>query len=363
MEYVKGEDLEALIRNRSLARAQFLDILAQVCDGLDHAHRNGIIHRDIKPANVRVIRDGENLLAKVMDFGVARMEDSSMTATGTVMGTLSYMAPEYIRTGRAQAQSDLFAVGVMLYEGLAGRRPFGGDTAGTLLYQILNEDPAPLDAALLAGLPESLRDVLGTALAKEPSERFQTARLLAMALRACLGQAPGTPEAAGGLQEDGTQALRPALVMIEPTRALRPEMARASEAQERPLRPGGLGKGRRWLLALPVFLLLVGGVAAYVMTRPRLLTVVSEPVGAKVSVDGVALGETPLKDLKLPKGAKVLELEKDGFLPVRRALEPADRDLVLQLAHVRTAASPGKEKTPEKRGKLRKWFDRTLKRW
>ena len=93
MEFVKGDDLEDLIKQQALSPSQFLEVLAQVCDGLSHAHRNGIIHRDIKPSNVRVMRDGKNLLAKVMDFGIARMEDSNMTATGIVMGTVSYMAP------------------------------------------------------------------------------------------------------------------------------------------------------------------------------------------------------------------------------------------------------------------------------
>ncbi|HNX93919.1 MAG TPA: serine/threonine-protein kinase, partial [Holophaga sp.] len=127
MEYVKGDDLEDLILNRELSQSQFLEVLAQICDGLSFAHRSGIIHRDIKPSNVRVIRDGKRLLAKVMDFGIARVEDSGMTATGIVMGTVSYMAPEYIQSGKAVAQCDLWAVGVMLYEYLAGRKPFFAD--------------------------------------------------------------------------------------------------------------------------------------------------------------------------------------------------------------------------------------------
>jgi len=185
MEFVKGDDLEDLIKQRSLSHSQFLEMLAQVCDGLSHAHRHGIIHRDIKPANVRVVRDGKNLQAKVMDFGIARVEDSNLTATGIVMGTVSYMAPEYIREGHASSRSDLFAVGVMLYECLTGRKPFAGDNTTTILFKIVSDAPAPIDLDALQGISPSIRHVLDKALAKEPGDRFQTADELAKALRAC----------------------------------------------------------------------------------------------------------------------------------------------------------------------------------
>ena len=185
MEYVKGDDLEDLIKGSVLSPSQVLEVLAQVCDGLSHAHRNGIIHRDIKPSNIRVIRDGKQLLAKVMDFGIARMEDSNLTATGIVMGTVSYMAPEYIRLGHATPQSDLFAVGVMLYECLTGRKPFAGDNTTTILFKIVSDAPAPLDLSLIHGISPSVRLILDQALAKDPAARFQTAADLAKALRAC----------------------------------------------------------------------------------------------------------------------------------------------------------------------------------
>ncbi|WP_316410445.1 serine/threonine-protein kinase [Mesoterricola sediminis] len=219
MEYVKGDDLEALVRTRALAHAQFLEVLAQVCDGLEHAHRNGIIHRDIKPANVRVLRDGQRILAKVMDFGIARVEDSSLTATGIVMGTVSYMAPEYIRGGHATAQSDLFAVGVMLYECLTGRKPFAGDNTTTILFKIVSEPPPPIDLGELRGISPRIRAVLDRVLAKDPAARFQTADELAKALRACKDPSwTGTLDEATALisrhqaalaQDDGTVRMAP----------------------------------------------------------------------------------------------------------------------------------------------------------
>ncbi|MBP1627927.1 MAG: hypothetical protein H6Q00_2402 [Holophagaceae bacterium] len=185
MEYVKGEDLEDLIRNRSLSQSQFLEVLAQVCDGLGYAHRNGIIHRDIKPANVRVMQDGKRLQAKVMDFGIARMEDSNMTSTGIVMGTVSYMAPEYIQSGKASNLTDLFAVGVMLYECITGIKPFPGDNTTTVLFKIVSENPKPVDLEAIQGISPSVRDILDRALSKEPGRRYQSAEELAKALRAC----------------------------------------------------------------------------------------------------------------------------------------------------------------------------------
>ena len=184
MEFVKGHDLDELLLDQSLTRSEALEVLAQVCDGLGFAHRQQIVHRDIKPTNVRVQRDGKRLHAKVMDFGVAKISNSDMTATGMVMGTVSYMAPEYIRTGKPDPRSDLFAVGVMLYESLSGRKPFAGDTTPTVLYKIVNEAPDPIETEKLKGISPAIRSVLDRALCKNPDERYQTAEDLAKALRA-----------------------------------------------------------------------------------------------------------------------------------------------------------------------------------
>ncbi len=195
MEMVPGHDLQELLQDQSLSRSEALEVLGQVCDGLDFAHRQGIVHRDIKPSNIRVQRDGKKLRAKVMDFGVARVANSDMTGTGIVMGTVSYMAPEYIRSGRPDPRSDLFAVGVILYEALSGRKPFSGDTTPTILYKIVNEPPEPIDLSSLEGISPLVRGVLDKGLAKNPDERYQTAEAFAKALRAAkdptwLGQIP-----------------------------------------------------------------------------------------------------------------------------------------------------------------------------
>ncbi len=184
MEYVQGRDLGELLLTNAISRLDSLEVLAQVCDGLNYAHCKGVIHRDIKPSNVHVTRDGKRLHAKVMDFGVARLNDSEMTVTGMVLGTVSYMAPEYIRTGQLDSRSDLFAVGVMLYEALSGRKPFTGDTTPTILYKIIHEPADPIDLQTFSGISPATRSILDRALAKEPDERFQTGEAFAKALRA-----------------------------------------------------------------------------------------------------------------------------------------------------------------------------------
>ncbi|HJV49186.1 MAG TPA: protein kinase [Geothrix sp.] len=193
MEYVPGADLEAMLRDRVLAPVEALDVLAQVCDGLAYAHQKGVLHRDIKPSNIRVRRDGERLHAKVMDFGIARVAGSDMTGTGTLLGTFGYMAPEYVQTGRPDPRSDLFAVGVILYEALGGCRPFDGDTTATVLYKLVNEDPAPLPPSDFRGISPQAGLLLAKALAKDPAQRFQTAEAMAKALRDAMDPAWSGP--------------------------------------------------------------------------------------------------------------------------------------------------------------------------
>jgi len=184
MELVKGEDLGTLIRAGTLTPRDTLEVLAQVCDGLAMAHRHQILHRDIKPSNIRVVWDGKSLQAKVLDFGVAKVINSDTTDEGTVFGTVNYMAPEYLQSGRPDSRSDLFAVGVILYESLAGIPPFDGPSPGSVIYRLLHETPPPLPPTAFQGISRDVHGVLLHALAKDPSNRFQTAEDLATVLRA-----------------------------------------------------------------------------------------------------------------------------------------------------------------------------------
>ncbi|MFN7958955.1 MAG: protein kinase [Holophagaceae bacterium] len=184
MELVKGEDLGTLIRAGTLSPRDTLEVLAQVCDGLAMAHRHQILHRDIKPSNIRVVWDGKILQAKVLDFGVAKIINTDTTDEGTVFGTVNYMAPEYLQSGKPDSRSDLFAVGVILYEALAGIPPFDGPSPGSVIYRLLHENPTPLPPTAFQGISRDVQGILHHALAKDPANRFQTAEDLAAVLRA-----------------------------------------------------------------------------------------------------------------------------------------------------------------------------------
>ena len=184
MEYVPGEDLAVLMTRDELNPSDLLEILAQVCEGLAQAHKHGIIHRDIKPTNVMVLREDGELRAKVMDFGVAKLTGGDMTQTGQVVGTLAYMAPEYLRTGIAEPASDLFSVGVMLHEGLSGEKPFSGGTTGAIVYTIIHDEPRALADTAFEGVSPSVQALCSRLLAKDPAARFASAAEAAKALRA-----------------------------------------------------------------------------------------------------------------------------------------------------------------------------------
>ena len=168
---------------------QKVRIVADVCRGLDFAHKQGVVHRDVKPANVRVGRDGE---VKILDFGIARLADSELTQAGTVLGTPSYISPEILRGGPVDHRADMWATGVILYEIVSGRRPFEAATITGLVYKIVHEPPPPLDHRAL-GLPEALVAAATRALHKDPSARFPDMAEMGRALLLAIGDAPAEP--------------------------------------------------------------------------------------------------------------------------------------------------------------------------
>jgi serine/threonine protein kinase len=183
MEMLPGADLESLLRSgEALPLAEKLDIVAQVCRGLAYAHERGVVHRDIKPSNVRLLDDGT---AKIMDFGIAKLgPDHHITKTGMMVGTVHYMSPEQVRGRPLDGRTDVFSAGVILYELLAGERPFKGDDVTAILYKIVNEEPPPLALEALGELGPRLRNVLDKALAKDPAARYPSAAAFAEELAA-----------------------------------------------------------------------------------------------------------------------------------------------------------------------------------
>lgn len=188
MEYLKGRDLVAHIKpDALLPLPQVMDIVARVADALDYAHRQNVVHRDIKPGNI--MYDPQTDAVKVADFGIARITDSSKTRTGMVMGTPSYMSPEQLAGHKVGGASDLFSLGVMLYQLACGRLPFDGDSMVQLMYRIANEAPADI-LGVRADLPPCLVLILGKVLAKKPEDRYASGAELAQALRQCATQLP-----------------------------------------------------------------------------------------------------------------------------------------------------------------------------
>jgi predicted Ser/Thr protein kinase len=192
MEFVEGENLHAVLRRRSrLPAASAAAIIGQVLHALDYAHGLEVVHRDIKPANI-ILQPGERV--KITDFGVARLGPTTLTQTGAVVGTPSYMSPEQLSGGTVDGRADLFATGAVLYELLTGAKAFPGRDAAEVMAMILHRAPTP-PAALGIALGDALGAVLDRALAKDPGQRFQSAREFAHALSAAAGAAMPTTEA------------------------------------------------------------------------------------------------------------------------------------------------------------------------
>lgn len=183
MELLDGTDLEKYAKKENrLPMEEIIRVAGCVAQALDYAHLNGIVHRDIKPANIMMLNNRE---VKVADFGIARVMATSKTQTGVIMGTPSYMSPEQIAGKKVDGRSDLFSLGVVLYELIAGERPFTGDSIATLMYNITTSAP-PSIKELSPDIPEKLAPILEKLLSKDVEVRYQNGRELADDLAKCL---------------------------------------------------------------------------------------------------------------------------------------------------------------------------------
>ncbi|MFK8015582.1 MAG: CHASE2 domain-containing serine/threonine-protein kinase [Gammaproteobacteria bacterium] len=183
MEYLRGSHMSGYTKaDNLLPEQQVVDLMARVADALSYAHAADVVHRDIKPANIMF--DPESGDLKITDFGIARITSSSKTKTGIVLGTPSYMSPEQLAGKNVTGRSDLFSLGVTLYQLLAGQLPFRADSMATLMYKIANEEHIPLRAAR-PELPVCLETVVDKALCKDMAERYQSGAEMALDLRDC----------------------------------------------------------------------------------------------------------------------------------------------------------------------------------
>ena len=210
MEFLKGKDLVDFCRQGALLpMPRVVSIVARVAEALAYAHRQNVVHRDIKPANIMYEIDSDTV--KVTDFGIARITDSSKTKTGLVLGTPSFMSPEQIAGKKVDGRSDLYSLGVMLFQMLAGVLPFRGDSMAELMYKIANEE-APDIRIVRKDVPERLANIVAMSLSKRPETRYQDGTQFAADLRSAIADVPGVAPASA-------QPVAPTAAQPTPARA------------------------------------------------------------------------------------------------------------------------------------------------
>ena len=305
MEFVAGKALDAYIKSGEIHTMELkakLRIAAGIAVALDHAHSHGIIHRDVKPGNVMMTEDGR---PKLMDFGIAKREDASLTQTGTFLGTPSYASPEQIREGHATLRSDIFSFGVLVFEMLSGTLPFPGTSINTILYKIVNEPPVEVKPPVMGLLPDGWHRVFARVLAKNADDRYPTC---AAFLRDLLDSASeldkDTRQEIMGVLKTGVGAAPPPILAPthESTMYIPPETLKKS---------GGAG---RWLwVPIVVVALGAGGLYLFKGTGTQVL-LETTPSAARVLKGGKEVGKTPMP-LAMKNGDKVT-LDHPGFKPV-----------------------------------------------
>lgn len=300
MEFLEGSALSEIIKSGPMSCEQVVAIGIQVADALNYAYRKGIVHRDVKPTNIIVTPEGQ---AKLTDFGIARIEDplaQQQTQIGEILGTPAYMSPEQVKGQQIDNRSDLFSLGIILYELCTGKRPFTGDSMMAIFRQIMETEP-PDPATVTPALHPALAATVMRSIRKKPDDRYQTGQELAEALKKCLA-----PEVA---ETPAPQAER-----------------RAAKSK-----PVGL-----YLVSLALLLgVIIGGVYLFlsghttappdqtatktenlgrsaVPAMPVSLNIASTPAGARIFLNGAFRGTTP-SVLKLPLGKYEVRLSLQGY--------------------------------------------------
>ncbi|MBW3601217.1 MAG: Stk1 family PASTA domain-containing Ser/Thr kinase [Actinobacteria bacterium] len=269
MEYVAGPSVADLLAGGDVPPDRAVEIADEAARGLHYAHDRGLVHRDVKPGNILVADDGR---VKVADFGIARAVSSeTLTQTATVLGTAAYIAPEQARGDPVDRRTDVYALGCVLYEMLTGRQPFGGESAVAVAYQHISQPPTP-PSQLDPSLSEDLEAVVLKAMAKDPADRYQSARDLHLDLRRVLaGSAVAAPV---GAAYAATQAL-------SPDSAGETEVLRPATATRRLEPPEEERPRRRWIpLLVALLALALLGLGAWLL--------LGDVVGTEVRVPDLA---------------------------------------------------------------------------
>jgi hypothetical protein len=364
MEFLGGKDLDTILHDQTpLTLAEKLDIASQLCEGLGYAHEQGIVHRDIKPGNVRVLDDGT---VKILDFGIAKFALSSVTQSGTIMGTPSYMAPEQVMGQVVDGRADLFSAGVLLYELLAGKKPFIGEAPTAVVYQIMHVEPPAVRLAI-PDLPEALDEIVARALKKNPDERYSHASEMAADLQ-MVKMMLDLPLHTGGTGPVGATPVP--TMMLHATSIGAKAAAGASGLLNAPMRGSAVAAaadaapradtakpaGRGLILGVAAAVILLVGIGATFALRgsggtataesavgatpkagdtkagdakagtapTEAIVVSSSPAGASITVNGEDTGKTTPAAVSLGGKPATLELSLKGYRPIVATLTDAD---------------------------------------
>jgi formylglycine-generating enzyme required for sulfatase activity/dienelactone hydrolase/predicted Ser/Thr protein kinase len=333
MAYISGQTLKKRLTQGPLSVHEAVDIALQIARGLEKAHHAGIVHRDIKPANVMLSDDG---VVKIVDFGIAKLMDhTGLTQTGTSVGTVAYMAPEQVAGASTDQRVDLWALGVVLYEMLTGRLPFGGDQAAATLNNILTREPAPV-STLRAEVSPELQLIVERALAKTPENRYAAAAALGSDLahwQASLSTPVTTPAASGGRSSRRAVVVAAAITAVViglPAAWMAKRFADARQFDAILAEAVALADRDEYAMAVAR----AEEAERLAPDDPRLAElwpriavrreIATDPPGADVSFKRYAdasgpwtvVGRAPIADVRLPRGVFRWRIEKEGFDPL-----------------------------------------------
>jgi dienelactone hydrolase/predicted Ser/Thr protein kinase len=352
MEYVEGETLRDRIRKGALKTEEALDIAAQAAAGLAEAHRKGVIHRDIKSANIMVTEKGQ---AKIMDFGLAKLRGgSSLTKSQTTLGTVAYMSPEQAQGEDLDVRTDLWSLGVVLYEMLTGELPFKGDRDVSVIYSIVHAEPRSLKLRK-PPVPEELQQVIGRALKKKRESRYGSAEEMLKDLRAY--------QTSLQMAESGVMSVKTLVRRLRKPRVAVPTAAvlvvlaflgvryfkhqakvRWARQVAIPEIERMIGENNVWRDLAAVYRL-AEEAEKYIPRDPKLsklfaecsfkINIHTEPQGAKISMkeymspdsEWTYLGVSPIEKIRLPIGIFRWKIEKDGYETVLAAASTWSPDL------------------------------------
>ena len=368
MEFLRGQSLVERMRGERLPPAMCVDIVIQVCEGLQCLHEHGIVHRDVKPGNIWLLEDGG---VKLLDLGIAKASGVNLTQLGNFVGNMAYMAPEQVTGDEVDARTDIFSAGVVLFELLSGERPFKSDSVPGAMARMFTGTVPDL-RSIVPGISEEVVRAVNTALQKEPANRYPEAAEFASDLRLAR-DAADWPIAVDPPVEDSVAAtevvardivapreraprdivaaadlsLEPTIVTsrpmaapaIDPDPVLRPALA----AQVDPVLPGPAlvraadppvvraperrGHGRILWGTVAVVVLGVAALAAFFLPRDPAATgfayeIRSTPAGAEISVDGAATGKRTPATVNLEARPRRIGLQLTGYEPVDAAVAP-----------------------------------------